>query len=95
MAGKQGGRVMYGISYCEPRWDAWKDSYDDWKVRSPYDDCDEEPEFECIECEDTGWEIDEICQVAPCRLCHQECDLGDAYERTDIEFVAEDAINVE
>jgi hypothetical protein len=33
----------YDDSY---RHDAWRDSYDSWKLKSPYDDCDDGPE--CI-----------------------------------------------
>lgn len=59
--------------------------YDAWKLRSPYDDWDEEPEFHCEECGDTGFQSDgdrvELCH------CQSPCDIEDAYERTDIDFI--------
>ncbi|MER8967699.1 hypothetical protein NKI25_18590 [Mesorhizobium sp. M0808] len=38
--------------------------YDAWKTRTPWDDCDEEPELRCEECNDTGFiDPDELCPV--------------------------------
>lgn len=40
--------------------DSWKDSYDEWKLRSPYDD---EPEEECYHEEyEADWEGRATCQ---------------------------------
>ena len=33
--------------------DRWRDSYDEWKLRSPYDDCPDEPE-----CDHEEYEVD-------------------------------------
>jgi hypothetical protein len=43
--------------------DSWKDSYDDWKLASPYDD---EPEDDC---DHTDYESDILTGIASCDRC--------------------------
>lgn len=43
--------------------DSWRDTYDEWKLRSPYDDYEDQPECECEE-----YEIDHEGR-AECRHC--------------------------
>ncbi len=44
--------------------DSWRDSYDEWKLRSPYDDYDEDPE-----CDHENYEIDVCTGRASCDQC--------------------------
>lgn len=45
--------------------DRWRDTYDDWKLRSPYDD---EPEVECDHAEyDVDWEGRATCDYCRAR----------------------------
>lgn len=45
-----------------------------------------EPEFVCMECFNDGFVADGD-RAEPCPSCSGPCDLGDAYERTDIDFI--------
>lgn len=57
-----------------PGYDAWKTRGPDWDYEEP-----EEPEFECAECQDTGWELDGGC-AEPCLYCQEPVTLDDLEE---------------
>lgn len=68
-------------------------SYDAWKTRCPDYDW-EEPEFECHQCMDTGFEADDD-RAEPCRYCSEPCDDDDAVDRGDIDTITEADIRVQ
>jgi hypothetical protein len=50
--------------------DSWKDGYDAWKLRSPYDDCDDSEEYDAErDCDHDDYEIDILTGRAECCMC--------------------------
>jgi hypothetical protein len=48
-----------------PRDDSWRDSYDDWKLASPYDEYDQEP------CDHEAYEINIVDGRCWCHKCNE------------------------
>lgn len=52
--------------------DSWRDTYDAWKLASPYDDgpmYEEDDGPLCLDCDDVGFEIDAGDHAIPCTCC--------------------------
>lgn len=52
-------------------------NYDAWKLKSPWDDCEEEPEPRCEECASIGFVCDDGSPVLPCPSCHSPIEYFD------------------